>query len=192
MSTEIDRVFRALTTVKEMIHDRGMDTAAFERFSPAEVATCIQEQEMIDLHIGEGGAFRIVFVLNPKPKWGDIGKQLGDNQHLMVVTKTPLTTTTEKSARANLRATFVEFFNMTELQFNITHNELVPKHELITNREEILKLLEQYKLKTKADMPRITRDDPMARYLCAKPEQIVCITRYTPTSGLHTYYRICV
>lgn len=84
----------------------------------------------------------------------------------------------------------VQVFTLKELQFNPSRHTLVPKHVKL-NEEEVLKVLELYQLKSKAQLPLIMRSDPMARYLGLKQQDVVRIHRVNETSGEALYYRCC-
>ena len=84
----------------------------------------------------------------------------------------------------------IEIFQENDLIVNITHHELVPIH-LKLNREEKKELLTRYRLK-ESQLPRIQREDPVARYLGLKRGEIVKIIRRSETSGRYASYRICL
>lgn len=84
----------------------------------------------------------------------------------------------------------IETFRESDLVVNITHHELVPKH-LKLSREEKKQLLDRYRLK-ESQLPRIQREDPVARYLGLKRGEVVKIIRRSETSGRYASYRICL
>jgi DNA-directed RNA polymerase subunit H (RpoH/RPB5) len=81
---------------------------------------------------------------------------------------------------------------MKELQFNKSTHCLVPKHELITDPDEIGQIIVDYQLRGVTQLPLILKTDPMAKYLYAKPGNVVKVTRVSPTCGTNVVYRAVV
>ncbi|MDG7047533.1 MAG: DNA-directed RNA polymerase subunit H [Nitrososphaerota archaeon] len=79
---------------------------------------------------------------------------------------------------------------MAENNVDISKHVLVPKHEVINNREAS-KLLEEYHIEVE-QLPRITTNDPMVKALNAKAGDIIKITRDSETAGVTLYYRYVV
>ncbi|KAG7694417.1 hypothetical protein KL930_003736 [Ogataea haglerorum] len=84
----------------------------------------------------------------------------------------------------------IETFQEADIIVNITHHELVPKHIRLST-EEKKELLARYRLK-ESQLPRIQREDPVARYLGLRRGQVVKIIRRSETSGRYASYRICL
>ncbi|CAN8074888.1 unnamed protein product [Agarophyton chilense] len=113
------------------------------------------------------------------------------NNALMIL-QTGLTPTA-KAAVEKMSASgkcLLEVFIENELLVNITHHQLVPKHELMSE-ESKRALLRRYKLK-ESQLPRIQRSDPIARYYGLVPGNVVKITRPSETAGRYVTYRFCV
>lgn len=75
-------------------------------------------------------------------------------------------------------------------KFNPFINELVPKHEILSE-EEKQKLLERLNISLK-QLPKILVSDPCVKALGAKPGDVIKITRNSPTAGKYYYYRVVV
>ncbi|MEM2282816.1 MAG: DNA-directed RNA polymerase subunit H [Candidatus Hadarchaeales archaeon] len=74
--------------------------------------------------------------------------------------------------------------------FNVLEHVLVPKHELLSEKEkeEVLKKLG---LKPE-ELPLLLVTDPAARAIGAKPGDVVRIIRESPTAGKAIAYRLVV
>ncbi|MCD6422455.1 DNA-directed RNA polymerase subunit H [bacterium] len=77
-----------------------------------------------------------------------------------------------------------------KVTFNIFENELVPKHEILSE-EEKQKLLERLNI-TDKQLPKILEKDPAVQALGAKKGDVIKITRRSPTAGIYYYYRLVI
>lgn len=84
----------------------------------------------------------------------------------------------------------IETFQESDLVVNITKHILVPTHLKLSEPEK-KELLERYRLK-ESQLPRIQREDPVAKYLGLKRGEVVKIIRRSETSGRYASYRICL
>jgi len=70
---------------------------------------------------------------------------------------------------------FIQIFNVNELQVNIIKNNLIPRHVLLTNKEEE-QLLKEYNIK-KNQLPFILSADKIVKYYGWKKGRIIKIYR---------------
>jgi len=93
---------------------------------------------------------------------------------------------------------FVVVHNINRLQRNIMKHTLVPKHSILEDitdangKSSIDTFMTKYNLKSKGQLPEISRYDPVALLICLRPGQICEIDRKSPTSVVSKYYRVCV
>lgn len=108
---------------------------------------------------------------------------------LLVLDNVKLTAAAKNDIMAYFPSYIFESFESTNLQFNITKSNLVPKHEILSN-EETEKFLKKFNI-AKSEMPKILYDDPVARYLGMLPGQICKITRISENGGKLKFHRLC-
>jgi len=75
-----------------------------------------------------------------------------------------------------------------EKTYDILQHVLVPKHEIMT-ADAIKELLLKYNITT-LQLPRIVYTDATVKAIGAKEGDVLKITRFSPTAGTTTYYRI--
>lgn len=84
----------------------------------------------------------------------------------------------------------IEVFKESDLVFNVTKHELVPRHRIMAE-EEKHRFLNERKLKEN-ELPQIFVTDPVVRYFKGKKGDLVEIERKSETSGISYYYRVVV
>ena len=82
----------------------------------------------------------------------------------------------------------VEIFMNKNMIFNITQHHFVPKH-IILSKEEEDEVLDKYST-TKNKLPKIFKNDPVAKYYGMKSNQVCKIIRKSPEVGDYVYYRL--
>jgi len=85
----------------------------------------------------------------------------------------------------------LQYFTLSELQYNPARHVLVPKHEKLTEAEA-KQVMQDYQVRSKSQLPAILKSDIMARWLSLKHGDVVRITRTNENSGIYYYYRCCV
>lgn len=92
--------------------------------------------------------------------------------------------------RCLLTGMFVQIFGMENFLIDIASNQYVPKHTLLTDKQ-VLEVVKKYNISSK-NMPKIKREDPMAKYIGARPGQVVRIDTFNPTNGTEPMYRYVI
>jgi DNA-directed RNA polymerases I, II, and III subunit RPABC1 len=188
-----EEVYKSFSTVREMLADRGLDVTSLlaHDFEALKKLSTVKSIFTID---DASSGVRIIYNLNSKLKFSDVRKLLDDDDSkaagtLILITKDKMNTTNAKQINELNPST--ESFEIGELMFNISRHVLVPKHEALRDEDTITQILNMYGLKSRHQLPLITRTDPMARYLGLRPGHLVRITRYSP-AGEYVLYRCCV
>ena len=73
---------------------------------------------------------------------------------------------------------------------NITQHELVPDHTILTEKEK-KEVLEKYEIEAN-QLPKILTTDPVSISIGAKAEDVIKITRKSPTAKEAVAYRLVV
>ncbi len=114
--------------------------------------------------------------------------------HSIIIMKHSITTfalRTLEDFNANFPDKFIEYFEYSELLINITKHVLVPFHTVL-NLSEKTELIKKYQLKKEAQLPKLHRTDPIARYYGLRKGDVVKVTRPSATSTTYITYRIVV
>ncbi|ODV94992.1 hypothetical protein PACTADRAFT_50829 [Pachysolen tannophilus NRRL Y-2460] len=207
----VSKLWRAYKTVKEMVKDRGyfitqeeIDISLEEFRSnicdsmgiPQRKKMCFQAQPTAEAleKFEDLGALWVEFCEEPS-----VGVKTMRNFILHINDRNFTTgifiyqsgiTPSANKLIPSIEGASIETFEEGSLVVNITHHELVPKH-IRLSKEEKKSLLERYRLK-ESQLPRIQKEDPVARYLGLKRGQVVKIIRRSETSGRYASYRICL
>tara|TARA_X000000950_G_scaffold289418_2_gene413143 strand:+ start:744 stop:1382 length:639 start_codon:yes stop_codon:yes gene_type:complete len=85
---------------------------------------------------------------------------------------------------------FIVVFSLKHLLINVLEHSYVPKHIKLNNDEKD-ELYKKYNIEHDLQMPEISRFDPVARAIMLRPNEVCKIIRYTNSSYITDFYRIC-
>ena len=186
-----DKVVRAWKTIREMLTDRGITDHRTSGVGDAEIRDLVEKS--ITFAIPVNSDLCIVFHTSPVTvKKQELFNVIGDCKHSLIVFHTKPQGPTIRSlvAQGKEQGTFLEFFDLMTIQYNISRHIYVPKHEKLS-AEEGNEILKQYYLKSRFQLPIIFEHDPMARYLGLQHGDIIRITRQSQSNGITLFYRCC-
>ena len=189
-----EQVVLSFRTIIEMLRDRGIVTEALESISPTELDALSTNHNFFTIKVND--ELSIVYYMSKMKisefKTALLGKNKDDVPEgtRIFVFKDELNTQNRNNI-ANIFAKH-QVFHIKELLFNVSMHNLVPKHEVIKNPDEVDSIMKRYNIKIKAHFPLIQSTDAMAKYLGLVPGDLVRIVRTSPTVGAYSYYRICV
>jgi DNA-directed RNA polymerase subunit H len=84
----------------------------------------------------------------------------------------------------------IELLPRTFPVFDLFEHKLVPKHEILTQKE-VEHLLAEYRVQP-YQLPQIKASDPAVKVIDAKPGDVLRVIRKSPTAGIHKAYRYVV
>ncbi|KAJ5066853.1 DNA-directed RNA polymerases i ii and iii subunit rpabc1 [Anaeramoeba ignava] len=194
------RLFKINKTILQMLHDRkyivekGLVEKSFEEFKESHQGNPTREDLQRMATKIEDPSIHIFIFFPPKETVGidqikEFEKKMADGavHRAILVIQNKVSPFAKKYIVSLAPEKIMEIFHENELLVNITEHKLVPKHEPLTD-EEKKALLERYKLK-ETQLPRISVDDPVARYLGLSKGQVVKIKRPSETAGRYVTYR---
>jgi DNA-directed RNA polymerase I, II, and III subunit RPABC1 len=85
----------------------------------------------------------------------------------------------------------VQIFFQSNLNFNISKNENVPKHRILS-QEEIDVVVKEYNIQNLKRIPKIDSQDAMAKWIGARPGDVIEISGLSGSSGEDVRYRYCL
>jgi len=86
----------------------------------------------------------------------------------------------------------VQFFHIRQLQFDVTTHRMAMPHRIM-KEDERMAMFKRYNVtKPEEQLPWIDSQDTMAKWLGAKPGDILEVTRHSDVAGPQLYYRYCV
>jgi DNA-directed RNA polymerase subunit H len=95
-----------------------------------------------------------------------------------------------QAAKVNARKKNVELIPRVFPAFNLFEHAMVPKHEILSDKERE-ELLKKFKVHT-YQLPYVRVSDPAVKAIGAKPGDIVKIARNSQTAGKYSAYRFVV
>ncbi len=190
-------LFKVRKTILEMISDRGYSIPDEENISFEEFIAKYNNKNL-DIFINNGDDKKIfVYFHNDIKNFSKadlknimvkmIGEYNDSNMSIILILKDKENSAISKElAKDSFKN--VEVFLKKNMMFNITHHVYVPKHIILTPEEE-KEVLEKYNT-TRGKFPKISKNDPVAKYYGMKPDQICKIIRRSPEVGESIYYRL--
>lgn len=187
-----NKVSRAVTTLSQMFADRGEPAPKLAALSPADIEEHVSSavQGIVRL---DTGSRDVIFFTN-KTKSSDLVKAASETSEqrlsdAILVTLEPFKKTQRVTAVSHFGPRH-EAFAISELTFNISRHTLVPKHEIVP-AIEVPDIKASTMVSRLSQLPIIKSGDAMAKYIRARPGDVVRVTRTCPTSGTQIAFRYC-
>jgi DNA-directed RNA polymerase I, II, and III subunit RPABC1 len=191
MATSAHELRKSWRTLSEMLRDRGFAAAELESISPDDFAAAMIGKYSFHIDL-PSIKHRVIYELNSRFKSVSVKKLVEDPEQdiVIIIAKEKPSSTALKGLEAAGKE--VQLFHLSELQFNVSHHCLVPKHTAVRDDATIEAVMNEFQVKSRFHFPLILSSDPMARYLGLKHGQIVHIERISPSAGTYDMYRCCM
>jgi DNA-directed RNA polymerase subunit H (RpoH/RPB5) len=95
------------------------------------------------------------------------------------------------SHNADRENVYVQIFDIRSLGFNISKHRKVPRHRICKENEKP-EIIKNYNLKSIDQCPKILSQDAMAKFIGARPGDVVEVVGLCETSADNLRYRYCV
>ncbi len=214
MSVEdIDILYRSRITLLDILKEQGYDTTQYEKFGPWEITAMAVGNAPLAMSLtkkeqSEDSPYtkcRVVYSLQKlKQRLQSFINNLVDkespdkvaveNEEVIVIVLEDVGEVFHKEAysalkRHNLK---IRFFKAHTLVYDPRSHTLVPKHTKLPPSEHAEFLKSNY-IRSKSNLPVIRfHEDMIARIMGLVPNDIVKITRPSPSAGLYDVYRVCM
>lgn len=86
---------------------------------------------------------------------------------------------------------YVQIFDIRSLGFNISKHRKVPQHRIVRENEKP-DIIKNYNLKSIEQIPKILSQDAMAKFIGARPGDVVEVLGLCETSADNLRYRYCI
>ena len=185
-------VSTAFATITEMLRDRGVDASSCDGIAGEDVLALAGSRPVFAVDLPSCRT-RVLYDLNARFRLVDVRKLLEDDavETYLIVTRDSAGPTSAAVKGVQELGRDTQFFELRELQYNVTRHHLVPPHRAIRDAPSIDDVLRRYRLQSRYLLPIIQTTDPVARYLGLKPGQLVEITRPSPSAGVCVVVRCC-
>jgi DNA-directed RNA polymerase subunit H (RpoH/RPB5) len=213
----IDILYRSRITLLDHLESVGYKTTPFRKFSHKEVGEMVKagpingappalwmelERKQEATTPGQPTKCFVVYTLGRiKQKIEGFTQKLIDPEEtefnpetteLIIITMEPLAPNFHAMAYQLYmnKGVRVRYFQAAAMINNPLHHQLVPKHEKLPKEEEEPLMKSMYAKKSQLPIIRF-HEDPIARWLGLLPDDVVKITRPSPTAGETVVYRLC-
>ena len=217
-----DLIFRSRTIILDMLKLRGFSVKPYENFTESDLILQLEKHQQskfqnsvelssLDIKLTDDNNRKIIvkYKLDEKFKKTDnLLKQINDifefhklNKEtdcliILNVNKVLLKPGVKDDPIQSfvnlcyLKKYFVQIYGLENFTFNITKHFMAPKHSILT-KEECKSHLQKYNVKIH-NLPKINREDPQVKFIGGKPNDIIKIHNFNPTTGISMNYRLCV
>tara|TARA_Y100000992_G_scaffold302285_1_gene275860 strand:+ start:7664 stop:8287 length:624 start_codon:yes stop_codon:yes gene_type:complete len=199
----IINIYNSRKHILEILKTRGFDTTTYNNFDINEIQILSDKNEL-DMLVKNDNDKKIYvkYYVNKVIKTQNIYSIVDDLFHLEnILTKNDdliliIKDEPNDTLQTNVKdiwmsdSIYVSLINIKRLQFNILEHNLVPKHESLS-LDEIKEFKKNFNILNNDQIPDISFFSPISIVMGFRPDDIIKITRKSPTSINSYFYRIC-
>ena len=205
-SSEISSIYKSRVTILELMRKQKYNTLDYLGFTINEISIMYQTNQLDILLKKENKEDQrkiyIKYFLNKSLRKNNIDEMVEDlftleeiltkNDTLLIIVKDDINETIQTSLKQiwDQEGIFITILTIQKLQFNILEHSLVPSHRIM-EKEEIDQVKLKYNIMDNSQWPEISRFDPVAMAIGARPGNICEIIRPNKSSITEIYYRLC-
>jgi DNA-directed RNA polymerase subunit H (RpoH/RPB5) len=181
---------RSLQTLKDMLIARGIKSETFEP-----VGNPMNETRMYTF-----GGVLVVFSEKTRITVQELGNMLtfaSENNFaggMLIVTPTKPSESVLEIVRqhiSNKENPLVQIFYQSHLNFDISKHRKVPHHRILTEAE-VQEVMKEFHITDIKKIPKIDSQDPMAKWVGARPGDVLEVTGMCLASAENKRYRYCL
>ena len=204
-STIVSDIYHSRKVLLNLLKRRGFNVEDYEGASINEI-NIMNNNSQLDLYLSNTQTQKKVYVkyhlktkIRPANVYDyveelfNLENILASSDDLIIITKEDVNDTLTKLID-NLYKTegfYINIYYIKKYKYNVLDHNLVPPHR-ICSEEEKEEIGKQYNIMNKSQFPEISRFDPVAIAIGARPGTLVEITRSSPTALTSKYYRLCI
>ena len=198
-------IFQSRKIILQQLSRQGFAVEEYEDFTIAEVHELMQAKQLDMLVENEelGTKTYVKYHLNKTIRPNNITEYIEDlfnleniltkRDNLVIVTKDePNDTLTHMVKQLwETEKIFIIIYPIKRLQFNILMHSKVPSHQVLTPTEQE-NFVKEYNITSNAQIPEISRFDPVALAIGIRPGSVCKIVRPSKTAITSNFYRMCI
>jgi len=204
-----DQIYKSRQTILNILETQGYDINDYKDFNIHEVHSMLQTKQL-DLLVNNPQTNQKTYIKYHLAKTlrsnniqefiddlFNLEKILTNKDDLIIIIKDEPNETLNRFIKDiwEHEKIYIRIININRLQFNILDHELVPKHSILKNQDEINKFIKDYNIdinNIKKQIPDISRFSPVALMIGIRPGEICKIERDSKTAINSLFYRICI
>jgi len=198
-------VFQSRKIILQQLSRQGFTIEEYEDFTVSEVHALMQAKQLDMLVEDDDSGMKtyVKYHLNKTMRPNNITEYVEDlfnleniltkRDNLVIITKDDPNDTLIQMIKQlwETEKIFIIIYPIKRLQFNILLHSKVPSHQPLTPIEQE-KFMKEYNVTSDAQIPEISRFDPVSLAIGIRPGTVCKIIRPSKTAITSNFYRMCI